>query len=65
MTLCVVAAPGKEPGPKPRCHRIRGCVGHCLSIHPSIVETIQMNNAIRFPIIAAAGFALTACATDG
>ncbi len=24
-----------------------------------------MNNAIRFPIIAAAGLALTACATDG
>jgi hypothetical protein len=44
--------------PHPRARR-------ALFIHPSIVETIQMNNAIRFPIIAAAGFALTACATDG
>ncbi len=31
----------------------------------SIVKTIQMNNIIRFAVIAAAALALTACATDG
>ena len=60
MTIGVVAACGKEL--KPRATASAGAAG---TVYPSIVETIQMNNAIRFPVIAAAGLALTACATDG